>query len=232
MDLKEEAALGGSVDTHWYYVSKALMLESHMKGRGLRILDVGAGSGWFSRRLLQEGIAGEAVCVDPGYACERDETVEGRPLSFRRSVERVDADVVLMMDVLEHVEDDAALLSSYVHRAAAGTRFFITVPAFAFLWSAHDVYLGHYRRYTLSGLRDLVRRSGARELCAHYFFAAIFPAASVVRLLRRGGAATRSDMRPVPAWLNRLLIGLLSLERRVMGANRAAGLTAVCLCVR
>jgi SAM-dependent methyltransferase len=211
-------------------VSKSLMVEEHLRGRGLKILDVGAGSGWFSRRLLQRGIAGRAVCVDPGYPSERDELVDGHPLSFRRSVERVDADVVLLMDVLEHVEDDVALLSSYVRRAAPGTRFLLTVPAFQFLWSAHDVYLEHHRRYTLAQLRSVAHESGLRVVSAHYYFAAILPVAVVLRLFRRGRTADRSDMKPVPAWLNRILQWLLSAERNIMRANRAAGLTVVCYC--
>lgn len=230
MDLKEEQALGSEIHTHWYYVSKSLMVEEHLRGRRLRILDVGAGSGWFSRRLLQRGIAERAVCVDPGYSSERDEFVDGRSLSFRQSVERVDADVVLLMDVLEHVEDDVALLSSYVRRAAPGTRFLLTVPAFQVLWSAHDVYLEHYRRYTRAQLLSVVRQSGLRVVSSHYYFAAILPVVVVLRLCRRGQRADRSDMKPAPAWLNRLLQWALSAERIIMRANRAAGLTVVCYC--
>lgn len=229
MDLKEEAALGSAIDSHWYCVSKALLVETHVRGRGLRILDVGAGSGWFSRRLLQVGIAASAICVDPGYAEDRDETVGGRPLMFRRSVDAVDADVVLLMDVLEHVADDAGLLSSYVQRAAPGTRFLVTVPAFQFLWSAHDEYLEHYRRYTLSQLSAVAGIAGLKVISSHYYFAAIFPAALILRLWRRGRKADRSDMAPAPAWLNRLLLAVLSGERGVMRANRALGLTVVFL---
>jgi 2-polyprenyl-3-methyl-5-hydroxy-6-metoxy-1,4-benzoquinol methylase len=230
MDLKEEAALGSGIDTHWYYLSKAMMVETHVRGRALRILDVGAGSGWFSRRMLQQGIADHAICVDPGYTEDRDETVSGRRLSFRRSVKSVDADVVLLMDVLEHVADDIGLLSSYVERATPGTRFMITVPAFQFLWSSHDEYLEHHRRYTLSGLQRVIRASGMTNVSSHYYFAAIFPAVLVVRLLRRGRTPDRSDLKPAPQWLSSLLQSVLSVERKVMRFNRVAGLTAVCFC--
>jgi SAM-dependent methyltransferase len=232
VDLKEEAALGGAIDQHWYYVSKALMVESHVRGRGLQVLDVGAGSGWFSRRMLQQGIAESAICLDPGYPTDRVETVEGRPLSFRRSIDRFDADVVLLMDVLEHVEDDVGLLTSYAQRAAPGTQFLITVPAFEFLWSAHDVYLDHHRRYTLARLLSVVQASGLRQVSSHYYFASILPVALVVRLLRRNRTANRSDLKPVPNWLNRMLLAILSLERACMRANRAAGLSVVCHCQR
>jgi hypothetical protein len=213
MDLKEEAALGTGIDSHWYYVSKSLVVEAHLQGRGLRILDVGAGSGWFSRRMLQRGIADHAVCVDPGYREDRDERVGERRLSFRREVESIDADAVLLMDVLEHVEDDVGLLASYVARARPGTQFLITVPAFAFLWSAHDVFLEHKRRYTLGGLVKVVDAAGLKAIHSHYNFASIFPVALVVRLLGRYRSPGRSDMKPVPAWLNRILLAILAVER-------------------
>lgn len=230
MDLKEEAALGASIDSHWYYISKSRVVEDHVKGRGLSLLDVGAGAGWFSRRLLAHGLAREAICVDPGYPEDRDETAGGKRLAFRRSIETADADVILLMDVLEHVDDDVGLLASYASRAKPGTDVLITVPAFAFLWSAHDVYLEHKRRYTLAGLRQTVRAAGLAEVSAHYYFASIFPAALIVRLLGRFRQPSRSDMRPAPAWLNRVLLALLSAERTLMRANRAFGLTVVCHC--
>ena len=230
MDLKEEAALGGTADSHWYYVSKSLMVEAHVRGRGLSVLDVGAGSGWFSRRLLERGIADDAVCVDPGYTEDREESVGNRRLSFRRTVEHIDQDVILLMDVLEHVEDDIGLLSSYVRRARPGTQFLITVPAFTFLWSAHDVYLEHKRRYTLAQLLDVVRAAGLKDVRSHYYFASIFPVAVIVRLLGRFRSAGRSDLRPAPAWLNTLLLSVLSMERAFMRANRAFGLSVVCRC--
>ena len=54
-----------------------------------------------------------------------------------------------MMDVLEHVSDDVGLVREYAKRAKPGTRFVVSVPAFMWLWSGHDVFLEHHRRYTL-----------------------------------------------------------------------------------
>ena len=56
--------------------------------------------------------------------------------------------VILLMDVLEHVDDDVGLLRAYAEPARPGTRFIVSVPAFSWLWSAHDEFLEHRRRYT------------------------------------------------------------------------------------
>ena len=87
--------------------------------------------------------------MDIGYRQDRDETWCGKPIAFRRAIDHCQADLVLAMDVIEHVEDDAALISAYCDLAPRGTRFIISVPAFNFLWSAHDIFLEHHRRYTL-----------------------------------------------------------------------------------
>ena len=75
-----------------------------------------------------------------------------------------------------------------------------------------------------------VRAAGLTELASHYYFASIFPAAAVVRLLRRGASADRSDMQQAPPWLNGALTRILSVERTWMRANRLAGLSVVSLC--
>lgn len=230
MDLKEESILGDAIHDHWYYVSKARMLESHLDHKPNTVLDVGAGVGWFSRRLLKDGYAKAATCVDPGYPEEREEVVDGRPISFRRSIDSTGADVVLLMDVLEHVDDDVGLLREYVQKSSKQTRFFITVPAFQFLWSAHDEFLEHRRRYTLPMLERVVAEAGLKPVRSHYYFGHVFPAAVVVRLLGRFRKADRSDMKPAHPMVNSVLKKVCGLENIWMRRNRLAGLSVVCLC--
>ena len=233
MDLKERDALGDQADTHWYYVSKARMITRHFPHKPRKILDVGAGLGWFSHWLLSNGYAETAVCVDPGYDTERTETLNGgQEIHYVRAISATDADLVLLMDVLEHVDDDVALLREYWDKAASGTVFIITVPAFKFLWSAHDDYLDHRRRYTTTMLAQTIRSAEAEPGQLHYYFGSIFPAAAAVRLLKRNTQPDRSDMGPVPAPLNALLTGVCTLETGAMKLNRIAGLSVVAQMVK
>jgi SAM-dependent methyltransferase len=230
MDLKEEDILGDDIGQHWYYRSKAAAL-SRIVGplKPQRLLDVGAGSGFFSRHLLTEGGALSALCVDVGYPAGRDEAVAGKPMLFRRDCGETDCDLVLMMDVLEHVENDAGLVRHYATKVPSGAHFLVTVPAFRFLWSGHDVFLEHKRRYTLPEIEGTMRDSGLEVVRGAYYFGAIFPLAAAVRLATRQDPTPRSSLRKHDALTNGLLAAACALELPLFPFNRLAGLSAFVL---
>ena len=234
MDLKEIDILADAISSHWYYRAKAEATRRLLDGQGARsVLDVGAGSGFFSKHLLETTDAAEACCVDPSYAADRDEQHAGKPLHFRRAVEKSDADLVLMMDVLEHVDDDVGLAADYVAKAKSGARFLISVPAFQFLWSGHDVFLEHRRRYTLSEIEAVAARAGLEVVAGNYYFGGVFPIAAAVRLAQnfRGGPAAepRSQLKRHHPLVNGVLASVCAVEAPLLKWNRAFGLSAFCL---
>lgn len=233
MDVKEEAILGPDIKAHWYYVAKGRALRAILKDISpvTEVLDVGAGSGIFTRQLLEMGLAKRGVCVDPAYETER---VEG-PIRFVRAVETISQKVILMMDVLEHVDDDVGLLMQYTADMPRDGCVLATVPAFQWLWSGHDVFLEHRRRYTLCQFEEVMRRAGLTVLRSRYFFGALFPVIAAMRMGRRMGGrhdeiGMHSDLRPLPPWLNRALIHIHDVERAALfPVNRFAGLSIFCL---
>jgi 2-polyprenyl-3-methyl-5-hydroxy-6-metoxy-1,4-benzoquinol methylase len=186
MDLKESEILGDQVNSHWYYTAKAKALRCMLAAiKPRHVLDVGAGSGFFSRHLLANSGAETALCIDPNYPGDSDEFVDNKPLHFRTRLASIDADLVLLMDVLEHVDDDVGLLREYIDKVPAGAYFFISVPAFRFLWSGHDDFLEHKRRYTLAEVETLASKAGLAVVQSNYYFLAVFPIAATLRLLQR-----------------------------------------------
>jgi SAM-dependent methyltransferase len=230
MDLKEEDILGADIGHHWYYRSKAAAL-----GRAVgrlaprRILDIGAGSGFFSRHLLAEGGAQSALCVDIGYPVDRDDSVAGKPVLYRRDTGPTDCDLVLMMDVLEHVDDDRGLVRLYADKVPSGAHFLATVPAFQFLWSGHDVFLEHKRRYRLREIEQTMADAGLEVVHGAYYFGLIFPLASAVRLATRGDTSPRSSLSRQGAVTNGLLTLACAAELTLFKWNRLAGLSAFVL---
>jgi 2-polyprenyl-3-methyl-5-hydroxy-6-metoxy-1,4-benzoquinol methylase len=196
-----------------------------------RILDVGAGSGFFSHHLLTHTAASEAWCVDISYSADSSATTAGKPVHYRRGIETIEADLVLLMDVLEHVDDDLGLLKMYVDKVPSGSRFLMTVPAFQFLWSGHDDFLEHKRRYTLAQFETLARAAGLSVQRGAYYFGAVFPIAAALRLLPQGAQTQppRSQLKRHHPLVNTLLKTLCSLELPLMGMNRLAGLSVFVL---
>jgi len=234
MDLKEENILGVDIQNHWYYESKAksIMLLLSQKEPSI-ILDVGAGSGFFSRYLLKNSSAKKSWCVDISYEDDRDELEQEKPIYFRRSIESVDADLILLMDVLEHVDDDICLLKQYVQLAPLGTRFIISVPAFEFLWSGHDVFLDHKRRYRLSQLEEVIKQSGLTIKLGAYYFGAVFPIAATIRLFQnyfyKKSEKNGSQLQKHHSIINKFLLAICSAELYFFQKNRLCGLSIICM---
>jgi SAM-dependent methyltransferase len=229
MDVKEEAILGNALDDHWYYRSKGRALLRMLSGIPfLKVMDIGAGSGIFSKLLLRNG-ASSATCVDPAYpTAMRDQPYAGKVIHFRRKPDGEKADLVLLMDVLEHVDDDLGLLNEAVHNSAEKAYILITVPAFEFLFSAHDRFLEHKRRYTLRQVEDLVKSAGLEVISGCYFFGMLFPLVAALRF-REKNAAPKSNLRIHSRFVNGILKIAHWFEVAFFKLNRFAGLTVFCL---
>jgi len=238
MDLKEESALQGDLATHWYYVSKRRALRRLVGPMETKtLLDVGAGSGVFAKAFLSAGVCERAICVDPNYTDQWLAENRTENIQFVRDVDAVQSELVIMIDVLEHVDDDVDLLKQYVDRAAPGTKFLISVPAFQFLWSSHDEFLEHRRRYTSADLLKTVRSSGLTAVKSRYFFGALFPIAAIGRIADRifssGKPAESSAMGSLPGFLNAAMIAIHDLERLLLfPINKVCGVSAFCVAVK
>lgn len=237
MDIKEENILGKKIYGHWYYLSKGrAMLQFLGDIKVPEVLDVGAGSGIFSRQLIDEGICNSAVCVDPHYTTEKTENYKGRQISFLKNVEKSSSRLVLMMDVLEHVADDVALIKRYTDNIPAGGYIFITVPAFQFMWSGHDIFLEHHRRYTIKTIETAIKQAGIEPIKSRYFFASLFPVVASSRLIKNiifnhDRLKAKSDLKLYPQWLNSLLLRIHDIERHIFFQfNNVFGLSVFCLC--
>lgn len=234
MDVKEIDILGEDIERHWYYRSKALAVQQLLRGVQVgTILDVGAGSGFFSRHLLKTSQARDAWCVDISYEGDSEGFEGAKPIHCRRTIGQVDADLVLLMDVLEHVDDDLGLLRAYVDKVPTGSLFLISVPAFSFMWSEHDVFLEHRRRYSLAQIEGVVRSAHLALQRSAYYFGAVFPIAAATRLvdkvLHKSGQPPRSQLRRHHPVVNAGLSLLSRLELPLFPLNRVAGLSAFCL---
>ena len=225
-------------DHHWWFVGKRLLLDALLAADGPppggRILDVGCGTGAVLAGLGRHGRpVGIDRSADSLAFCRRRGLVAlARADASRLPFRPATFDTVLLLDSLEHVEDELALLAEVRRLLTPAGRLLVSVPAFAFLWSAHDEVLHHLRRYTAPGLRAVLERSGlaVRRLTYTNIFA--FPPALAVRGLlpllgvrRREGTDFRTHARSTNALLlaaYRVEAALLRRLRLPVGLSVAA----------
>lgn len=138
-------------------------------GRPVRALDIGCGDAWFAGRLaglLPAGstVTGWDIGFDPTTLATLQSRVPGN-VGLTASEPSGRFDLIVAMDVIEHVADDQGLVRHLVaNRLEPGGLLLCSVPAWPALFSRHDVALRHYRRYTPALGRDVLRQGGLRVL--------------------------------------------------------------------
>jgi 2-polyprenyl-3-methyl-5-hydroxy-6-metoxy-1,4-benzoquinol methylase len=173
---------------HWYYRHKYWAIKSQILKRKIYptgILDIGAGSALFSLELQKEFPNVQVLAIDPGYS-NLQLGMSTHNIHYSRTYSATQADLVLLTDVMEHVPDDLAFLSDYVKRVRVDSTFLITVPAFMSLWSNHDNYLKHFRRYRKNELVQVLSNSGLEVVETIYLYSLLFPIAFVKRKFFKG----------------------------------------------
>jgi hypothetical protein len=245
VDLKERRETG--TQRHPWEIARAELFLSLLTQRdllgGRDWLDVGAGDAWFADRLRTHLPNGASLtCWDPNYALEDLATDQHTGITLTRDRPARRFDRILILDVIEHVEDDDRYLSAIVADLLTDDGWvLVSVPAYQSLFSSHDEALGHHRRYSPNSCRSLLTRSGLAVrsdggLCSSL----LFPRAIEVALERAGlvhrrahGIGAWSARRAPTAVITRALIldGKLALTTSRLG-HPLPGLSYWALCSR
>ena len=249
MDLKEaRLGRGPQVQRHPWELARLEVVRTLLRPRfeeraipAPGVLDVGCGDGFVVAALAAEHRALRFAAVDaaltPSDADELTRRLALANLSFHTSIEAAGLQpdsigLILLLDVLEHIESDAAFLRDLVRHpcAAAGASVLITVPACAFLFGEHDRFLGHYRRYDVPGLRRTVQEAGLHVVGAGTFFASLVPARMLSVIRQRMMPGSGAGRPGVADWkggrlLSRLLCTVLRADFHLCRTARRCGLT-------
>jgi len=231
---------------YWWNVSKREMISSLLGDKEAKQeqdatgigVDIGCGAGYTAKvfesncRMVGVDVSGAALQFCQGRGLRRLCQVD--MMAFSLPFKSDSFDLVLALDVIEHVDNDIHALTECRRILKAGGLLIVTVPAFMVLWSPWDEALGHRRRYTASGLAEASQQAGLSVKKLTYMFFFVFPIAVMVRrvkrLFQRDAMSYSSDFIPIPRILNSLLIQIGRLEQWIISKlnfNLPFGLSVV-----
>jgi SAM-dependent methyltransferase len=226
MDRDYELQTHQAEDRHWWYrgrrsVLDGVIAEMRLPARA-EILDAGCGSGRnmidLARHGTVTGVELSQTSVELARKREAGEVIEGSVLEMPFEAGRFD--LAASLDVIEHLEDDLAALRELRRVVKPGGTLLVTVPAYQWLWSGHDVVNHHYRRYTRRTLQRVGEAAGWHQARTTYFNSLLLPAAILLRVLDRFNRKTTEsslDLWVPPEPLNWLLERPLALEAAMIG---------------
>lgn len=226
MQEREYVSMSLLEQTHWWFVSKRLFFEKILnrcgivKGGGLVILDVGAGTGGAISFLSKFG---KVIGIEPNKM--------GRTLALNRGIHLRNAtaektkmksescDLVCFFDVLYHQNiHERKVLSEALRILKPNGLLLVSDCAFPFLMSPHDKVFGAARRYTISTLSQPIKSVGFSIRYSTYAFFVLFPiflawrGFQVIKSRLNIDSQLQSDVSDVPVWLNIILRILCAIE--------------------
>jgi len=209
-------------DYHWWFSARREILLELLQRQvppatERLVVEIGCGTGG-NLKYLQNHYRVMGVELSPTAADLARQRVDCPIFTGDFTEELVpywdEIDAVILADVLEHINDDAAFLRQVIASMKEGASLLISVPAHPFLWSSHDRVLRHLRRYTAPGLRRLWQGQAVTELLFTPINCLLFPPIVLYRWLSRSwGQENKSHLKRTSPAINRLLHLFFSIER-------------------
>jgi SAM-dependent methyltransferase len=223
---------------HWWSVARRdiilSVLRRHLPEHS-SLLDIGCGTGYFleaaRRHYRVSGLDSSPIALE--YCRQRgiEPAWAGGPDDLG-AIEQQTFDAITLLDVIEHLDDDAGALRAIARHLSGRGLLLVTVPAYPWLWSDHDDIARHKRRYTLSSLRRAVTAAGFHIEKISYFNSLLFPPILAVRGLMKlaGRRMGISAMDFRPGRVNEFLRFCFRAERHWLAIGRfPAGVSLIVL---
>ena len=235
MEIRAIEAMIAAEDSHPWYQARLLLVKKVLTGfdsKNTHIMDFGCGSGAALETCMKHGFK-KVMGFDTSQLCvtaSQSRGVNARLIGNVFPVLDSKYDLILCLDVLEHLENDNSNLRQLKNLLNLNGKILITVPAHQFLWSKHDEDNHHFRRYSKQSLTKLVSDSQLQIVSMRYWNSVLFPAFFIQRYLSsKTKVAVRDEFALPPKFLRRALYLILYLEARNKLFGKFIGVSLVAL---
>jgi len=224
------------VEKDWWFVGRRkiilAILEQYLGSRSdLKILDVGCGEGDTSLSLSQFGTVYGLDFNAPFLRMAQDRGLHNVVLgsAFELPFLREAFDLITILDVIEHIQDDVGVLLALKKVLKKDGIIFVSVPAFQFLWSEHDIAISHVKRYNNKELSKTLIKAGLKSERSTYAISLPFPLVVIYKVLTRFKKSKQPPQTThlaLPKIINNFLMQVLSLESKIIrNRNLAFGIS-------
>jgi 2-polyprenyl-3-methyl-5-hydroxy-6-metoxy-1,4-benzoquinol methylase len=169
-----------------------------------RILDIGCGDAFISRNLLQNKDIQSINCVDIKLNNGQISHLSSltNKISFHNNYRELDSyNLVLLLDILEHIENDIFFLKNIVSKYTEQNGYMlITLPAFQALFGSHDYFLGHYRRYNLNQTERLLRNINLEIVASGFLFFSLLPPRFLMNIFEKCNLFPQKKNKGIGDW--------------------------------
>jgi SAM-dependent methyltransferase len=211
VDDSEIQQLDDLESSHFWYRARKLQLARWFSSQELQlqVLDLGSATGGNTLHISSLGHDVTSFEYSQiGVLIQQNKGIpviqgDARDLPFSES----SFDIVVCLDVLEHIVEDALVASEIYRVLKPGGRFLISVPEDPKLWSSHDIAVNHVRRYSKTRLIEVIDTSGLRYQNIWSTLTYLRPAVILARRFSKG-----SDLKPMNSLVNSLLLQICRIE--------------------
>jgi len=230
MDLREVKKFDNIEEeiNHWWIKTRFNYINEiieYYDSNNITIVEYGCGTGNNIYHLLKRSpfspIIKSIIGIDPNLRnLEMPYWDIDCKCNFENSLSSsIKADIVIAMDVLEHIKDDFLALKEWKNSLKPNGLLLISVPAFQHLWSSHDIFLKHHRRYNKKEIRELANSTGLQTVKLNYIFSFTYPMVFLLRKYLPKKANKFGDLKKHNQIINTILSLLGSLEYKLGGSN-------------
>lgn len=229
---------------HWWFRGRRKILRSLINSQpwptGADILEIGVGAGLNLLTIYPDnarvfGLEMHEHNAQIAAARTGGPVFCGTAEKFPPQLAAIKFDAIALFDVLEHIDNDKAVLFDLTKRLKTGGRLFLTVPAYQWLWSKHDIINKHHRRYTLTDLTEKLSLAGLQPTRCTYFNSLLMPPTVLIRFFQASFGrwlrdnSSDSDFEFPSYGLNSLLGAVFGLEAHLLKRlNLPFGISIYC----